>query len=78
MNEGMYKATDIRRDGLTKISALKKRETYLRSQHTYAFTLKIGEWNARWRGQVSPIVFNSKGAAIAYLKTCDKAGKLRS
>ena len=35
-------------------------------------------WRAQWNGMVSPITFNSKGAAMAYLETCNRAGKLRS
>lgn len=42
------------------------------------FVIRDGEWRACWRGQASPIVFNSRGAALAYLDTCDRAGKLRS
>lgn len=35
-------------------------------------------WRAQWKGQVSPISFNSKGAALAYLGTCNNAGKLKA
>jgi hypothetical protein len=37
-----------------------------------------GGWRAIWRGQLAAPHFNSKGAALAYLATCDHAGKLRS
>ena len=34
-------------------------------------------WWATWRGKQANIAFNSKGAAIAYLATCTRAGRLR-
>jgi hypothetical protein len=45
---------------------------------TTVFIVRPFMWRACWRGQVSPTTFNSKGAALAYLATCDAAGKLRS
>ena len=47
-------------------------------KNTETFMLKQGEWRAIWKGQLSSITFNSKGAAEAYIETCNKAGKLRS
>jgi hypothetical protein len=44
---------------------------------TTVFTLGADEWQAMWRGQIAPHTFNSKGAALAYLATCDRAGRLR-
>ena len=76
MTDGMYKQSDIKKNGLLKIGKIRERDWI--SNKTYAFQIKVGQWNARWRGQVSPTIFNSKGAAEAYLHTCDKAGKLRA
>lgn len=45
---------------------------------TYAFVLRDGEWRAIWRGQVAAHTFSSKGAAEAYLKICNRIGKLRA
>lgn len=44
---------------------------------TQVFYLKDA-WRAQWNGEVATIGFNSKGAALAYLKSCDARGKLRA
>lgn len=48
---------------------------------TKVFVIRINGqlvWKAMWRGEVPRIEFNSKGAALAYIDTCNHAGKLRS
>jgi len=52
-----------------------------KSTDSYTFRQRVnGEetWRAVWRGQLAAPDFNSKGAASAYLDTCDHAGKLRA
>lgn len=35
----------------------------------YVFTIREGEWQARVGGKVLPTIWNSKGAALAGMKT---------
>lgn len=44
---------------------------------SYPFLLVDG-WHVLWHGQIAKPLFNSRGAALAYLATCDAAGRLRS
>jgi hypothetical protein len=39
---------------------------------TQVVMLRPNTWTAIWRGQTSPISFNSRGAALAYLATCHR------
>ena len=52
-----------------------------RDPNTCAFVVRVNgieTWRAIWRGQLAAADFNSRGAARAYLDTCDRAGKLRA
>jgi hypothetical protein len=44
---------------------------------TQVFSIRDGVWNVQWRGIVSPVDFNSKGAALAYIAYIDEMADLQ-
>ena len=44
---------------------------------TEVFQLMDG-WHAQWRGRTAPALFNSKGAAQAWIDCCEREGKFRA
>lgn len=45
---------------------------------TTVFLLREGEWQAMWHGKPAHATFNSKGAAAAWIASCDAAGRWRA
>ncbi len=45
---------------------------------TTTFTLREGEWSAMWRGELATATFNSKGAALAWIASCEAQGRFRN
>lgn len=45
---------------------------------TQTFSLQKGVWQAQFRGRINPATFNSKGAAQAWIDTCEAKGEYRS
>ena len=45
---------------------------------TTVFLIRDGEWQAMYQGQVARAVFNSRGAALAWIATCQAQGKFRA
>ena len=45
---------------------------------TDVFMLRDGVWQAIWRGKTSRADFNSKGAALAWIASCNAAGRWRA
>lgn len=45
---------------------------------TSVFVLQHGSWLAMWKGKLARATFNSKGAAQAWIDTCEAKGKFHS
>ena len=45
---------------------------------TKVFSTRTDEWQAMWEGQIARAVFNSRGAALAWIATCQAQGKFHA
>lgn len=73
------KATETLEDSSNRTEAVTKAVAKINKQApNQSYQISEGVWNAIWGGKVAKTDFNSKGAADAWLASCDAAGKWRA